>query len=76
MKGPRNGREIVVSLKTDMPEKVLGTIRLLQARLKADSIACPNAVFMGGSPEQSYLASFVDALGTKDFSLLWGVCAA
>jgi type VI secretion system protein VasJ len=74
LKDPGNGKEILVPLKTDMPGKLLRTIRLLQARLKGQSIACPSAVFMGGSPEQSYLASFVNALGAKDFVRLWGVC--
>jgi type VI secretion system protein VasJ len=72
---PKNGKEILVPLRTDVLGNLSVTIDLLQGRLRAQLITCPSAVFMGGSPEQSYLASFVNALGTKDFLRLWAVCA-
>lgn len=75
LEGPRNGKEILVPLRTDLPGELSEAIQFLRDQLKAQRIPYPSAVFLGGSPEQSYLTSFTDALGTKDFLRLWAVCA-
>jgi hypothetical protein len=43
------------------------------SRLKAAGGPIPNAVFMGGLPEQSYLAVYKRALNASDFVDLWSL---
>jgi len=41
--------------------------------LKSRTDIVPNAVFMGGIPEQSYLALFTRSLNSSDFERLWSL---
>jgi hypothetical protein len=41
--------------------------------LKSRTDIVPNAVFMGGIPEQTYLALFTRSLNSSDFERLWSV---
>ena len=42
--------------------------------LKTKLTGVPNAVFMGGIPEETYLAVFVRPLVPSDFVRLWSIC--
>jgi type VI secretion system protein VasJ len=44
--------------------------------LKSRTNIVPNAVFMGGIPEQTYLALFTRSLNSSDFERLWSVSSA
>jgi hypothetical protein len=49
------------------PEDIRHWLASLKARLKS----VPEAIFIGGSLEQTYLAAFTRPLGTEDFAWLW-----
>lgn len=48
---------------------------LWHAFLKARNRTVPNAVFMGGAHDRTYLAVFRRALASTDFVRLWSVCS-
>jgi len=49
-------------------------LSLLLATLKKSSKKPPNAVFMGGIPEKSFLVLFKRPLRPEDFNTLWSAC--
>jgi hypothetical protein len=69
----RPAQALIVPLDGPVFEPQLDMIFNWHLRLKAETWTMPSTVFMGGIPEQSYLAVYNRALSTSDFVDLWSV---
>lgn len=68
--------ELFVSIDADQGCDSLTMAWLWMGLLKSRIDIVPNAVFLGGIPEKSYLAIFNRSLNSGDFVRLWSVSAA
>ena len=64
-------RNFLVPLEGGPPNDYLEAAGLWHFFLKAHNKVVPNAVFMGGVPDETYLAVFKRPLVSRDFVLLW-----
>jgi len=69
--GLREEKEIMVYLDEKYPHDQLTLSCLYHSAFKARSPVLPNAVFMGGTLETTYLAVFQRPLTSADFVKLW-----
>ena len=67
------GSEVLVSIDPLPDGNASSLIAYWNRVLKSRTRIVPNAVFMGGIPEQSYLALFTRSLNSSDFERLWSV---
>lgn len=75
IEGLRGRSEVFIPLKIgrsdEQPDLVIGAHLLVK---KAQPGAVPNSIFMGGVPDNTYLAVFMRPLAATDFVHLWSVC--
>jgi type VI secretion system ImpM family protein len=67
------GNEFHVSINNDHGGDALLLSGYWNCALKSRMDIIPNAAFMGGVPERSYLAIFTRSLNSSDFARLWSV---
>lgn len=67
--------EFYVSINADHGGDALLLPGYWNCTLKSRMDIVPNAVFLGGIPERSYLALFTRSLNSSDFARLWSVSA-
>ena len=65
--------EFLVSIDSYHDGDASSLVGFWNRALKSRTDIVPNAVFMGGIPEQSYLALFTRSLNSSDFERLWSV---
>jgi len=65
--------ECYVSINSDRGSDTALVARYWNCAVKSRTDIVPNAVFMGGIPEKSYLAIFTRSLTSSDFAQLWSV---
>lgn len=63
--------ECYVSINSEKGGGATLTARYWNCAVKSRTDIVPNAVFMGGIPEKSYLAIFTRSLTSSDFAQLW-----
>jgi len=63
--------ECYVSINSEKGGDATLTARYWNCAVKSRTDIVPNAVFMGGIPEKSYLAIFTRSLTSSDFAQLW-----
>lgn len=68
-------KEIFMALKPKTADTLFMLIAKWHQYLKAHCPVMPNALFMGGSMQQTFLAVFIRALKPDDFTLLWDLGA-
>ncbi|MBN1932240.1 MAG: type VI secretion system-associated protein TagF [Desulfobacterales bacterium] len=68
-----NGGDLFVSLKIKPLQNSFGLAALWNFHLKTHTHHVPNAVFMGGIPEEEWMAVFQRPLVTQDFVRLWSI---
>jgi type VI secretion system protein VasJ len=66
--------EIFAPMNAGIAKDQFTLISLWHFQLKSHLGAIPNAAFMGGDPDNNYLAFFKRALRPDDFVRLWSVC--
>ena len=69
----REQGDLFVKLEAKTFQDQSARINLWHFRLRSKLGALPNAVFVGGGPDQAYLAVFTRALAPADFVRLWSV---
>jgi hypothetical protein len=65
--------ECYVSINSEQGSDTALVARYWNCAVKSRTDIVPNAVFMGGLPEKSYLAIFTRSLTPSDFAQLWSV---
>jgi hypothetical protein len=65
--------EFLVSIDSFCDGDASSLVGFLNRALKSRMDVVPNALFVGGIPEQSYLAIFTRSLNSNDFERLWSV---
>ncbi len=71
----REQPEIFISFKGVQSDDHFDFVSLLHSLLKKNHAgAVPNSIFMGGVPDDTYLAVFMRPLAPTDFVRLWSVC--
>ena len=65
--------EFLVSIDSFCNADASSLVGFLNRALKSRMDIVPNAVFVGGIPEQTYLAIFTRSLNSNDFERLWSV---
>jgi type VI secretion system protein VasJ len=65
--------ECYVSINSERESDTALVARYWNCAVKSRTDIVPNAVFMGGIPEKSYLAIFTRSLTSSDFAQLWSV---
>ena len=65
--------ECYVSINSEQESDTALVARYWNCAVKSRTDIVPNAVFMGGIPEKSYLAIFTRSLTSSDFAQLWSV---
>jgi hypothetical protein len=65
--------ECYVSINSEQGSDTALVARYWNCAVKSRVNIVPNAVFMGGIPEKSYLAIFTRSLTSSDFAQLWSV---
>ena len=65
--------ECYVSINPEQGSDTALVARYWNCAVKSRTDIVPNAVFMGGIPEKSYLAIFTRSLTSSDFAQLWSV---
>lgn len=75
MRGGPDALLDIISLTNICQADPPAQIAELQAVLKKRSPHAPNAVFMGGCPEKSWLVLFKRPLRPNDFAKLWSLCS-
>jgi hypothetical protein len=65
--------EFLVSIDSHLDGDASSLVGSWTRALKSRTNIVPNAVFVGGIPEQSYLALFTRSLNSTDFERLWSV---
>lgn len=69
------GKEIFMALKPQSSENLFLLTANWHKYIKRHCTILPNALFMGGSMQQSFLAVFLRPLKPDDFTLLWDLPA-
>jgi type VI secretion system protein VasJ len=72
----REKPETFIPLRGGRPDDHFDFVSLLHFLVKKNHTgAVPNSIFMGGVPDNTYLAVFMRPLAPTDFVRLWSVCA-
>jgi len=65
--------ECYISINSERESETALVAKYWNCAVKSRTDIVPNAVFMGGIPEKSYLAIFTRSLTSSDFAQLWSV---
>ena len=74
--GPPDKTEGFICLDKKPSDDRFTLINYWHSALKSDNKSVPNAIFLGGTFERSYLAFFRRSLTKNDFIQLWTLCTA